>query len=166
MHRHRLLPDERRHPGFATSDRGAGNRPLVRGLRAIAASAWVLLSPAPPGPLVTAGASLVTFAAVLFLVQGTRQFFGLDSVRRIESAALLIAYVALVYFTCVSPNIDAKITLLSVALAYARVAVGTLALRQARRRYGRHRGVTSFGRTTDEKRHAHRICGRRGATDG
>ena len=98
-----------------------------------AASVWVLLCPAPPGPLVTAGASLVTFAAVLLLVQGTRQFFGLDSVRHMESAALLIVYVALVYFTCVSPNIDAKITLLSVALAYARIAVGTLALRHAPR---------------------------------
>jgi diguanylate cyclase (GGDEF)-like protein len=98
-----------------------------------AASSWVLIAGAQPGQFVTIGASLITLMAVLLLVQGMRQFFGKGSARHEESAAFVIIFVALVYFTCASPNIDARVALISIFLAYARIAVGTLALRHAPR---------------------------------
>lgn len=98
-----------------------------------AASSWVFIAGAQPGQIVTLGAALITLAAVLLLVQGMRQFFGKDPAWHVESAAFAIVCVALVYFTCVSPNIDAKVALTSSLLAYARIAVGTLALRHAPR---------------------------------
>jgi len=98
-----------------------------------AASSWVLIAGSQPGQIVIIGASLITFVAVLLLVQGTRQFFGKGSQRHLESAGFVIVFVALVYFTCVSPNIDARVALISIFLAYARIAVGTLALRHAPR---------------------------------
>lgn len=54
-------------------------------------------------------------------------------VRHDETAAFAIAFAALVYFTYVSPNFGAKIALVSILLAYSRIAVGTLALRHAPR---------------------------------
>ncbi|MEM5330462.1 GGDEF domain-containing protein [Paraburkholderia sp. JHI2823] len=98
-----------------------------------AASSWVLIVGAAPGQFVMVGVSLITLTAVLLLVQGTRQFFGKDAARHEESAAFVAIFVALVYFTCVSPNVDARVTLVSICLAYARIAVGTLALRHAPR---------------------------------
>jgi diguanylate cyclase (GGDEF)-like protein len=98
-----------------------------------AASSWVLIAGGQPGQFVTIGASLITLVAVLLLVQGTRQFFGKGSARHEESAAFVIVFAALVYFTCVSPNIDARVALISIFLAYARIAVGTLALRHTPR---------------------------------
>ena len=95
------------------------------------ASAWVLIAGAQPGQFVTLGAALVTLTAVLLLVQGMRQFFGKGPARREETAAFVIAAVALVYFTFVSPNIGAKTGVVSVFFGYARIAVGTLALRHA-----------------------------------
>ncbi|WP_233177079.1 GGDEF domain-containing protein [Ralstonia sp. ASV6] len=92
------------------------------------ASAWVLIAGAHPGQLVILGASLITLTAVLLLVQGMRQFFGKGSARHEETGAFVIASVALVYFTFVSPNIGARIGVVSIFFAYARIAVGTLAL--------------------------------------
>ena len=111
---------------------GIGRWCMAYALLAVA-SAWVLIAGAQPGQFVIVGASLITLVAVLLLVQGTRQFFGKGPVRHKESAALVIVFVALVYFTCVSPNIGARIALVSVSLAYARIAVGTLALHHAPR---------------------------------
>jgi diguanylate cyclase (GGDEF)-like protein len=84
-------------------------------------------------PHAIVGASLVTFVAVALLVQGTRQFFGMRPVRRIELAAFIIAFAALVYVTCVAPNVEARVVLASAVIAYGRVAIGTLALRHAPR---------------------------------
>ncbi|MGM3276704.1 GGDEF domain-containing protein [Ralstonia sp. 24A2] len=95
------------------------------------ASAWVLIAGAHPGQFITLGAALVTLTAVLLLVQGMRQFFGKGSARHAETGAFVIASVALVYFTFASPNIGAKIGIVSILFAYARIAVGTLALRHA-----------------------------------
>jgi len=98
-----------------------------------AASAWVLIAGAQPGQFVTIGAALIMLTAVLLLVQGMRQFFGKGSTRHEETAAFVFIFVALVYFTSVSPNIGVKIALVSILFAYARIAVGTLALRHAPR---------------------------------
>jgi diguanylate cyclase (GGDEF)-like protein len=98
-----------------------------------AAALWVLTAGAQPRQFVIIGASLIALVAALLLVQGTRQFFGKGPARHEESAAFVTAFVALVYFTCVSPNIDARVALISILLAYARITVGTLALRHAPR---------------------------------
>jgi diguanylate cyclase (GGDEF)-like protein len=58
---------------------------------------------------------------------------GMRPVRRIESAAFVIAFVALVYVTCVSPHMEVRVMLVSAVMAYGRIAVGTLALRHAPR---------------------------------
>ncbi|CAD6545903.1 hypothetical protein LMG27952_04390 [Paraburkholderia hiiakae] len=96
-----------------------------------AASAWIVLAGARAGGMTIVGASIATLGAVVLLVQGTRQFFGKRAVWGAESAALVVICAALVYFTWVSPNVDARGVLISLGLIYGRLAVGTLALRHA-----------------------------------
>ncbi|MFX1765713.1 GGDEF domain-containing protein [Paraburkholderia sp. A1RI-2L] len=97
------------------------------------ASSWVLVVGNQPGPGAILGVLLLTLGAVMLLVQGMRQFFGLSPVRRDESVAIVIVVVALAYFTCVSPDLHARVTLASIVFAYGRITVGTLALRHAPR---------------------------------
>ena len=97
------------------------------------ALAWMLVAGAQPGKFTTTGAAFFALTAVLLLVQGMRQFFGKGATRRSETAAFVIAFAAVVYFTCGTPNVGAKIALVSALLAYARIAAGTLALRHAPR---------------------------------
>lgn len=97
------------------------------------ALAWMLAAGAQPGQFTTTGAAFFALTAVLLLVQGMRQFFGKGATRRAETAAFVIAFAAVVYFTYGAPNVGAKIALVSALLAYARIAVGTLALRHAPR---------------------------------
>jgi diguanylate cyclase (GGDEF)-like protein len=97
------------------------------------ALAWILVTGAQPGPFATTGAAFIALTALLLLVQGMRQFFGKGYARHDETAAFVIAFAAVVYFTYVSPNIGGKIAVVSILLAYARIAVGTLALRHTPR---------------------------------
>ncbi len=97
------------------------------------ALAWMLAAGAQPGQFTTIGAAFIALTALLLLVQGMRQFFGKAYARHDETAAFVIAFAAVVYFTYLSPNMGAKIALVSTLLAYARIAVGTLALRHAPR---------------------------------
>lgn len=104
-----------------------------------AVSAFLFLVDSRPGPVAIVGLSFVTFAALALLVQGTRRFLGVNAVRRTESVLLVLVFVALVYVTCVSPNVRVRIVLLSAVLAYGRIAVAMLVLRHAPRdgaRYG------------------------------
>ncbi|MFP6562235.1 GGDEF domain-containing protein [Paraburkholderia sp. B3] len=96
-------------------------------------SSFVLLAGERPRQIAIVVTSLVALVAVLLLVQGTRQFFGMRPARHKESAAFGGVFAALVYFTCVSPNIDARVVLLSIVFAYGRIAVGILALRHTPR---------------------------------
>jgi diguanylate cyclase (GGDEF)-like protein len=96
-------------------------------------SLYMLLAGDRLNPIAIVGTALATFLAVALLVQGTRQFFGMRPVRRVESVAFVIVVVAMVYVTCVSPNIPARVALVSAVLAYGRITVGTLALRHAPR---------------------------------
>ncbi|WP_027797133.1 GGDEF domain-containing protein [Paraburkholderia acidipaludis] len=96
-------------------------------------SAFVLLAGERPHPLAIVCTSLIALVAVLLLVQGTRQFLGMRPALHKESAAFGIAFAALAYFTCVSPNVDARVILLSTVLAYGRIAVGILVLRHTPR---------------------------------
>jgi diguanylate cyclase (GGDEF)-like protein len=102
------------------------------------ASGLVVLSGGRPHPVAIVGTSFIALLAVLLLVQGTRQFLGLRAVWHLESAAFGIALAAVAYFACVSPNVDARVTLLSVVFAYGRIAVGTLALRHMPREGARY----------------------------
>lgn len=109
---------------------GIGRWCVAHALLATAA-VWVLIAGTHAGQFVTLGAALVTLTAVLLLVQGMREFFGKGPARHEETVAFVIAFVALAYFSLVSPNIGAKIGIVSIVFAYARIAVGTLALRHA-----------------------------------
>ncbi|HKT95938.1 MAG TPA: GGDEF domain-containing protein [Paraburkholderia sp.] len=94
-------------------------------------SSGVLLTGNRPRPFAIVTISFITIVAVTLLLQGTRQFFGLKPVRRAELAAFAAIFATQAYFTCVSPNIGARVVGLSVLLAYGRIAVATLALRHA-----------------------------------
>jgi len=98
-----------------------------------AASSWVLLVGNQPGPGAIMSILLITLGAVMLLVQGMRQFFGLSPVRRDESVVAVVVVVTLAYFTYVSPDPHARVTLASIVFAYGRITVGTLALRHAPR---------------------------------
>ncbi|RAR57833.1 diguanylate cyclase (GGDEF)-like protein [Paraburkholderia unamae] len=102
-------------------------------------SSLVLFIDERPAPAAIMVVGFITFVAVALLVQGTRQFFGIRPARRDETAAFIVAYGALVYVTCVAPDVEMRVALVSAVLAYGRVAVGTLVLRHAPRdgaRYG------------------------------
>ena len=109
---------------------GIGRWCVAHALLATAA-ACVLIAGSLQGRFVTLAAALITLTAVLLLIQGMRQFFGKPWAVPQETGAFAIAFVALVYFTLISPNVSAKIGIVSVFFAYARIAVGTLALRHA-----------------------------------
>lgn len=96
-------------------------------------SVYMLLTGDRPSPIAIVVASFITFAAVALVLQGTRQFFGIRPVRRDESIAFAVACVALVYVTWVSPNVEARVIVVSSVLAYGRIALGTLVLRHAPR---------------------------------
>lgn len=103
-----------------------------------AVSSYVLLFSDRTGPVAITGIALVTFVAVALLVQGTREFLGMRPVRREESAALAVVFVALAYATWVSPDVRMRVVLVSAVLAYGRIAVGTLVLRHEPREGARY----------------------------
>ncbi|WP_321814900.1 MULTISPECIES: GGDEF domain-containing protein [unclassified Paraburkholderia] len=107
------------------------------GLLAVS-SCWILVGGMGAGAITVIGVSFTTLAAVLVLVQGTRQFFGLQPVRRDECIALIVVCAALLYFTCISPNVDARGVLISIGLIYGRIVLGVLALRHAPREGSRY----------------------------
>jgi diguanylate cyclase (GGDEF)-like protein len=104
-----------------------------------AVCSYLLFAGTNPGPAAVAAASVAMIVAVVLLVQGTRQFLGIDPVRRDELAAAVVVCVALLYVTCVSPHVGARVALVSGAMAYGRIVAGTLVLRHIPRdgaRYG------------------------------
>jgi diguanylate cyclase (GGDEF)-like protein len=120
---------------------GSLSRASVRGVNRwcaayvllVVVSAYLLFVGNRYRPVAVVVASLLTFASVALIIQGTRQFFGLRPVRRDESLALVVAFIVLAYVTVVSPNVQARIIIISAVLAYGRLAVGTLTLRHAPR---------------------------------
>ncbi|MDF6828692.1 hypothetical protein NMT93_26020, partial [Escherichia coli] len=111
---------------------GIGRWCLAHALLATAL-VWMLVAGTQPGHFTTIRGALIAVPAMPSLVQGRRQFSGMSYVRHDETAAFATAFAALVYFTYASPNLGAKIALVSILLAYSRIAVGTLALRHAPR---------------------------------
>jgi diguanylate cyclase (GGDEF)-like protein len=116
---------------------GIGRWSVGYALFALASSA-ILLAGDQPHPAAIVVITFIAFVAVLVLVQGTRQFFGLRPVWHAELAAFALAYAALVYFTCVSPSNEMRVLLISVAMAYGRIAVGTVVLRHSPREGARY----------------------------
>jgi diguanylate cyclase (GGDEF)-like protein len=111
---------------------GVGRWCIAYGLLSVVSLA-VLLAGDQPRPVAIIVVAFVTLAAVMVLLQGTRQFFGLSPTRRVEVAAFVATFLALVYFTCVSPSVAARVVLLSSVMAYGRIVVGTLALQRVPR---------------------------------
>lgn len=111
---------------------GVGRWCLGYALLAVAPT-WIVVSGPQAGGITIVGASIAILGAVVLLVQGTRQFFGERAVWVAESVAFVAICAALVCFTWVSPNVDARGVLMSLGLIYGRLAVGTLALRHASR---------------------------------
>ncbi|MCP3716859.1 hypothetical protein [Paraburkholderia sp. CNPSo 3281] len=98
-----------------------------------AVSTWIVLAGPRAGAITIVATSVATLGAVVLLVQGTRQFFGMRTVCRTESAALVMMCAALVYSMWVSPSNGARGVLVSLGLIYGRFAIGTLVLRHASR---------------------------------
>jgi diguanylate cyclase (GGDEF)-like protein len=104
----------------------------IQGLRrwifanAVIVVALVLLAlQAPaPAPLVIVVASALLGAAALMMLQGCREFFGLRPSRSLEYVAYGALLLGIVYWGYLSPNVNARIALLSAFLAYARFSVG------------------------------------------
>lgn len=65
----------------------------------------------------------------LLIAQGTREFFGRRAVSRIECAVVLAIFFAVLALTYVTPNLDARVALISAYFAYVRVTIGWTALR-------------------------------------
>ncbi|WP_425469790.1 diguanylate cyclase [Paraburkholderia unamae] len=116
---------------------GVGRWCLGYALVATASTCIVLAGPGA-GAITIVATSVATLGAVVLLVQGTRQFFGMRAVWHTESAALVMLCAALVYFMWVSPSAGARGVLVSLGLIYGRLAVGTLVLRHASRESTRY----------------------------
>jgi len=88
------------------------------------ASGVLFVAHARPSAVVMLASCVCVLAGALLMLQGCRAFVGKRSAPKGEHAALAGAVCALVYWTCVAPDISARAALMSFALAYARVAVG------------------------------------------
>ncbi|ASV96803.1 GGDEF domain-containing protein [Paraburkholderia aromaticivorans] len=104
----------------------------IQGLRrwicanAVVVAALVLLAlqaPAPAAPVIVVASALLG-AAALMMLQGCREFFGLRPSRSLEYVAYCALLLGIVYWGYLSPNVNARIALLSAFLAYARLAIG------------------------------------------
>jgi diguanylate cyclase (GGDEF)-like protein len=74
--------------------------------------------------------ALATFIAGSFaILQGTREFFGLRPARIAECVAVGGVFVAVMYLTDITPNLDARVAVSSAYFAYVRFAIGWTALR-------------------------------------
>ena len=89
-------------------------------------------------PIILTACFCVLAAAVLIL-HGCRRFAGHPSGRKIECLGLVVTAAAILYWTIIAPDENARAAVMSVVLAYTRIAIGwtiwnSRGLRQ--RRYG------------------------------
>ncbi|QCP51386.1 GGDEF domain-containing protein [Trinickia violacea] len=75
------------------------------------------------------GASALLLIGALLMLQGCRQFFGRPPVHGLELAGVGAVLVGLVYWTFVAPNLSARVTMMSLYFAYARLAIAWMAYR-------------------------------------
>lgn len=74
-------------------------------------------------------ASTLFGAAALMMLQGCREFFGLRPSRSFEYVAYGALVLGIVYWGYISPNVNARIALLSAFFAYVRLVIGWIAFR-------------------------------------
>lgn len=89
--------------------------------------------------LVALGASALLLVSALYALRGFREFFHLRPSLSWENGALGAILAGLVYWTCVSPDVDARAALISGSLAYVRFVIGWLVHRHrpsGRPKYG------------------------------
>jgi diguanylate cyclase (GGDEF)-like protein len=101
------------------------------GANAVVVVALVLLALQAPAParLAIVVASALLGAAALLMLQGCRQFFGLRPAHSLEYVAYGVVLLGIVYWGYLSPDVNARIALLSAFLAYARLAIGWIVFR-------------------------------------
>jgi len=90
----------------------------------VAAFVALALNGSSPTPLTIVAATSLFAGAAFLVLQGCRQFFGLQPSRLYEVAAFALLLVGIVYWTCLSPNESARVVLMSTFLAYVRLLVG------------------------------------------
>jgi diguanylate cyclase (GGDEF)-like protein len=90
----------------------------------VAALVALALDSAAPAPLTIVAASLLFAGAAFLILQGCRLFFGLRPSRLYEVVAFSTLVIAVVYWTCLSPNAAIRVVLMSSFLAYVRLSVG------------------------------------------
>ena len=90
----------------------------------VAAFVALALDDTSPTPLTIVVASLLFASAAFLVLQGCRLFFGLRPSRVHEVAAFTMLVIGVVYWTTLSPNAAARVTLMSAFLAYVRLSVG------------------------------------------
>lgn len=76
-----------------------------------------------PTPATVVAASWLFAGAAFLVLQGCRQFFGLRPTRPHELAAYALLAVGVWYWTCLAPNDNARVVLMSAFLAYVRLSV-------------------------------------------
>jgi diguanylate cyclase (GGDEF)-like protein len=89
----------------------------------------LILGSGTQADIVVIGASALLVGAALLVLQGFRQFFWLRPSFRREYAVLAAILIGLVYWTYVSPDVDARASVISAFLAYVRLVIGWMAQR-------------------------------------
>jgi len=82
-----------------------------------------------PESFAVIGASALLLISALLIVQGCRHFFGRPPVDGLELAGVAAVLVGLIYWTFVAPNLNARVTAMSLYFAYARFAIAWMAYR-------------------------------------
>jgi diguanylate cyclase (GGDEF)-like protein len=95
----------------------------------IAVALVLLMLQVPPHELAIVVASTLFGAGALMMLQGCREFFGLRPSRSLEYVAYGALVFGIVYWGCISPNVNARIAVLSAFLAYVRLVIGWIAFR-------------------------------------
>src|SRR5471030_1502571 len=90
----------------------------------VAALVALAFSDSSPTPLTVVFATSLFTGAAFLVLQGCRLFFGLRPTRLDEVAAFVLVLIGVAYWTFVSPNVSARIVLVSTFLAYVRLLVG------------------------------------------
>jgi diguanylate cyclase (GGDEF)-like protein len=89
----------------------------------VAAFVALALNGGSPTPLTVMLVSSLLAGAAFLALQGCRLFFGLRPSRPYEVAAYAMLVIGVVYWTWFTPNVSARIVLISIFLAYVRLSV-------------------------------------------
>jgi diguanylate cyclase (GGDEF)-like protein len=82
-----------------------------------------------PENFVVVGASTLLLIGALLVLQGCRQFFGRPPLHGLELAGVGAVLITLVHWTFVTPNLNARVTMMSLYFAYVRFSIAWMAYR-------------------------------------